>query len=114
MIAGQILLDKGIVDDHQLSLVREALAAGGRLDRVVVDLGFASEEDALAAVGEALGLETIDLANVEIDVALLKQFPVKLIHQHQIFPQGFRQCRNPEVAEWQIRDPGMRNGGPLV
>ncbi len=86
MIAGQILLEKGLLDDRQLGLAHEALGAGGRLDRVVVEMGFVSEENALAAIGEELGLETVDLANVEVDLSLLKGFPVKLIHQHQVFP----------------------------
>jgi len=90
MIADQILLDKGLLNEDQLGLVREALAAGRRLDEVIVEMGFVSEENTLTAVGEALGLETIELANVEVDLALLKQFPVKLIHQHQIFPIAWK------------------------
>ncbi len=86
MIAPPTLLQNGLLDERQLRLAREALSTDGRLDRAAVELGFASEDDALAAVGEALGLELIDLANAEIDLALLGQFPVKLIHQYGIFP----------------------------
>jgi general secretion pathway protein E/type IV pilus assembly protein PilB len=86
MIAGQTLLQNAQLDERQLRLAREALSTDGRLDRAAGELGFASEDDALAAVGEALGLELIDLANAEIDLALLGQFPVKLIHQYRIFP----------------------------
>ncbi len=86
MIAGQILLRKGLLDERQLRLALESPSADGRLDRAAIDLGFVSEEDALAAVAEALGLETIDLANAKVDLALLKDFPVKLIHQYGIFP----------------------------
>jgi general secretion pathway protein E len=86
MIAGQTLLQKGQLDERQLRLAREVLSTDGRLDRAAAELGFASEDDALAAVAEALGLELIDLANAQIDLALLGQFPVKLIHQYGIFP----------------------------
>ena len=86
MVAGQILLQKGLLDERQLQLAREALAGGGRVDRSAIEMGFVSEEDALAAVGEALGLEMIDLAHTEVDLSLFKDFPIKLIHQHQIFP----------------------------
>ncbi|MBI3836466.1 MAG: Flp pilus assembly complex ATPase component TadA [Planctomycetia bacterium] len=86
MVSGQILLEKGLLDERQFRLAREAQAADGRLDRAAVELGFVSEEDALAAVGEALGLEVVDLAHARMDLALLKDFPLKLIHQHQIFP----------------------------
>jgi general secretion pathway protein E len=86
MVSGQILLQKGLLDERQLRLARESQAADGRLDRAAVELGFVSEEDALSAVGEALGLEMVDLAHAPMDLALLKDFPLKLIHQHQIFP----------------------------
>jgi general secretion pathway protein E len=86
MIAGQILLQKGLLDERQLRLAREALSTDGRLDRAAAELGFAGEDEALAAVGEALGLELIDLAKTEIDLPLLRQFPVKLIHQYGVFP----------------------------
>jgi len=86
MIAGQSVLQNRLLDADQLRLAREALSTDGRLDRAAGELGFASEDEALAAVGEALGLELIDLANAQIDLALLGQFPVKLIHQYGIFP----------------------------
>jgi len=86
MVAGQILLQKGLLDERQLQLAREAQAAGGRVDRSAIEMGFVSEEDALSAMSEALGLEMIDLAHTEVDLSLFKDFPIKLIHQHQIFP----------------------------
>ncbi len=49
-------------------------------------MGFDSEEQAIRAVGEAVGLRTIDLAATKIDLALLQDFPIKLIHRHGIFP----------------------------
>jgi hypothetical protein len=90
MIAGQPLVKQGILDDQQFARLRDAVASGRRLDQVIVELGFVSEENALAAVGEALGVETIDLANTEIDRSLLENFPIKLIHQHRIFPVAWK------------------------
>ncbi|MCY2992341.1 MAG: GspE/PulE family protein [Planctomycetota bacterium] len=60
----------------------------GELSQIAAELGFATEneEDALRAVGEAMGIELIDLATVEVDTALLTTFPVKLIHRHGLFP----------------------------
>jgi general secretion pathway protein E/type IV pilus assembly protein PilB len=86
MIAGQSPLPTALLDERQLRLAREALATDGRLDRVATELGFSTEEDALAAVGKAIGVDWIDLAHTQVDLSLLKTFPVKLIHQHQVFP----------------------------
>jgi general secretion pathway protein E/type IV pilus assembly protein PilB len=88
MIAGH-LVKQGLLDDRQFAQLREALASGRRLDQVLAELGIA-EENALSAVGEALGFKTIDLAHAEIDRSLLEKFPIKLIHQHQIFPVAWK------------------------
>jgi type II secretory ATPase GspE/PulE/Tfp pilus assembly ATPase PilB-like protein len=90
MIAGQTLVAQGSLDDRQLALVREALASGQRMEQAVAALSFLNEDNALVAVAEALGLETIDLAHTEIDRSLLEKFPIKLIHQYQIFPVAWR------------------------
>ncbi len=90
MIAGPSLVKQGHLDDQQFARVRDALAAGRRLDEILLESGFVSEENALAAVGQALGLETIDLAHTEIDRSLLEKFPIKLIHQYRVFPVAWR------------------------
>ncbi len=86
MIAGQSPVVSGRLDDRQLELARQTLAAGGRLDDIAGELGAGGDDDVLASLAASLGLEIIDLANVEVDLALLREFPVKLIHQHQVFP----------------------------
>ncbi len=77
---------RGALDARQLTLAHEAQAADGDLSQVAYELGFDSEEQALLAVGEAVGLKTIDLTATEIDLSLLQDFPIKLIHRHGIFP----------------------------
>ncbi len=90
MIAGQPPVKRGIDNDHQLAQLHNALAAGRPLDQLVGELELAGEEDALAVIAEALGLETIDLAHTEIDRSLLEKFPIKLIHQHRVFPVAWQ------------------------
>ena len=86
MDAGEILLSRGLLDSRQLELTRAAQPDGNRLDQTAVQLGLVREDDALRAVGEELGLEFVDLSHIEVDLALLKNFPSKLIHRHSIFP----------------------------
>lgn len=86
MEAGEILLAKGLVDERQLQIAREAPGAAARIDQKVVQLGFVTEEQALQALADALGFEFVDLTSTEIDLALLQTFPLKLIHRHSIFP----------------------------
>jgi len=86
MEAGQIFLNKGLLDERQLQLSRNAQVDGTPLARVAVDLGFVAEEAALKALGEELGLEFVDLAEAECDLSLLENFPLKFVHRDTLFP----------------------------
>lgn len=86
MEAGEILLKKGLLNSRQLELSRQAQTEGTRLDQAAVGLGFLSEEQALRALGEEVGLEFIDLSEAEIDLSLLNSFPPKFIYREGLFP----------------------------
>lgn len=86
MEAGEILLRKGLLDQRQLEQSRHARAEGTRLDQVAVELGFVTEEAALRALGEEVGLEYVDLTATEMDLSLLEGFPQKFIYRENLFP----------------------------
>ncbi len=65
---------------------RRAQTDGTRLDQAAVGLGFLTEEQALRALGEEVGLEYVDLSEIEIDLSLLKDFPPRFIHREGLFP----------------------------
>ena len=86
MEAGEILLSKGLLDERQLRVLRENPQAGTRPDQVAVQMGFVTEEQALAALADALGMTFVDLTTAEPDLELLAAFPAKLMHRHGLFP----------------------------
>ena len=86
MITAEAMSKTGVLDARLLNVAREAHATDGNLARVASQLGFSSEEDALRAVGQALGMELVDLTKTNIDPAVLQGFPIKLIHRHEVFP----------------------------
>src|SRR5687767_12812525 len=93
MEAGEILLRRGLIDERQLALVRQRQLDGssgdrgaGRSDQVAIELGMVSEEAALRALGDAVGLEYIDLADTPLDLSRLKSFPLRLMHRQSLFP----------------------------
>ena len=90
MIGAKTALPKTHLDVRQLDVARVALESDGQLDQVALELGFDSEDEALCAVGEALGMEFVDLTATEVDVSVLSAFPVKLIHRYGVFPIGRR------------------------
>ncbi|MCA9102608.1 MAG: type II/IV secretion system protein [Planctomycetales bacterium] len=90
METGEILLQKGLLDARQLALARQSQKDDERADQSAVQLGLVSEEDALTALGEQLGLDFVDLTKTEIDLELLTYFPPKIIHRHNVFPVAKR------------------------
>jgi general secretion pathway protein E/type IV pilus assembly protein PilB len=86
MEAGEILLSKGLLDERQLRVLRENSQVGTRPDRVAVQMGFVTEEQALVALADALGMIFVDLTTAEPDLSLLADFPAKLMHRHGLFP----------------------------
>lgn len=89
MEAGEILLRRGLLDQRQLAQTRAQANGHGdgiRLIESAVQLGFVTEEAALRAVGDEVGIEYIDLAEADVDLSLLKTFPQRLIHRQTLFP----------------------------
>jgi general secretion pathway protein E/type IV pilus assembly protein PilB len=86
MEAGEILLTRGLLDQRQLEALRAAPSEGLRLDQVAVRMGLVKEEDALRAIGDAVGLDYVDLGEAEVDLSLLKDFPQKFIYRQNLFP----------------------------
>ena len=80
---------RGLLDQVQLDSARGSNGdvALSVVDRAV-DLGYCSESDALQAIGEELGLDFVDLTNIEIDLSVLEGFPHKIIHRETLFPIG--------------------------
>ena len=84
MEAGEILLGCGLLDDRQLSMSR--VQNQEDIVEAAIELGFVTEEAALRALGDAVGLDYVDLSETEVDLSLLSSFPNKLIHRQSLFP----------------------------
>jgi general secretion pathway protein E/type IV pilus assembly protein PilB len=56
------------------------------MDQAVVELGLASEEDVLQALGDEVGYPLVDLSRETIDLSLLSEVPQRIIHRHAVFP----------------------------
>jgi type II secretion system protein E len=82
---GELFVKRGLVTREQLDAA-SAQAAGRRIDLVLVEQGAVSEEEALKALADLLGLKFVDLQTVEIDRSLLAKFPTSAVFRHAVLP----------------------------
>ncbi|MEN1679215.1 MAG: GspE/PulE family protein [Planctomycetota bacterium] len=85
MDTGDLLVSSGLLSPDQLSQL-QGDDPSGRVDQAAIDRGWLTEEQVLRALGDAVGLEFVDLQTREIDLSLLERFPQRLIHRHTLFP----------------------------
>lgn len=85
MEISEILQRRGILDERQLLLAQQS-ANGNRLDRVVMEMGLATEEDLLKAFADELGMKYFELKDFQVDTELLSQFPATPIFRHALLP----------------------------
>jgi general secretion pathway protein E/type IV pilus assembly protein PilB len=86
MEAGELLRRRGLLNETQLGQLRQGNGDGASLLSTAVSLGFVREDAALRALGEEVGLDYVDLRDMEVDLSLLEGFPHKLIHRQTLFP----------------------------
>jgi general secretion pathway protein E/type IV pilus assembly protein PilB len=86
MEAGEILLKRGLLNTTQLGQLRALQTNGSRLDHIAVERGILTEEQALRAIGDEVGLDFIDLTETKLDDSLLAKFPSKILHRQAIYP----------------------------
>ena len=73
---GDLLVEEGIISEHQ---VDQALAAqkttGRKLGATLIDLGFLSEKQMLTFLSQQLALPLIDLSRVNVDIEAVQILP---------------------------------------
>jgi general secretion pathway protein E/type IV pilus assembly protein PilB len=84
----QRLVRKGILAQDILPRVTEAhtAAADRPLHEVLIERGFAKEEDVLSALADEFGMELVDLTKLNVDPEILKAVPLKIVHRHTLMP----------------------------
>src|SRR6478672_7406073 len=84
---GELLLKEKRITPAQL---QEALnyqkTSGGKLGYNLVKLGFVKDEEITALLSKQYGVPSINLAQFEIDAAIVKLIPAETAHKYQIVP----------------------------
>ena len=87
-LAIMLLKSAGIFSDEQLQRISVNRAAnpGMGLAEAAVKFGGAKEADFLAAVGRAIGLDTVDLEHQQPNPDALTKLPASAVYQYNVLP----------------------------
>ena len=87
-LAIMLLKSAGIFSDEQLQRISDNRAAnpGMGLAEAAVKFGGAKEADFLAAIGRAIGLDTVDLERQQPNPDALTKLPASAVYQYNVLP----------------------------
>jgi type II secretion system protein E len=82
------LAKKNLLSQDDLARVAEARTATPSvpLHKLLIERGFAKEEDVLNALAEELGMELVDVTKITVDPETLQAMPLKLVHRRGLLP----------------------------
>ncbi len=88
MQLAQQLVRKGVLAATELPRIAEVQAAAPSkpLHELLIEKGFAKEDEVLAALADELGMEVVDLTQTTVDPDVLQAMPLKLVHRRTLMP----------------------------
>ena len=84
---GELLLQENVITADQLEAAREHQQThGGRLDSVLINLGFVQDDDVTSVLSKKYGVPSINLSFFEINEAAIKLIPSDVAQKYMIIP----------------------------
>ena len=87
---GQILKEMEVVSESQ---IKQAMLIqnqkGGAIGNILIQLGYATEEEVLLALGAQVGMEVINLEEAEISKDIIGKIPSSMARSYKIIPVKF-------------------------
>ncbi len=84
---GELLIDFGVINSSQLEKILELQKQrGGLIGDLLVELGFAKEEDIAQALTVQYGFPYLPLSSYEVSIDILKFIPLKIALQYVLIP----------------------------
>lgn len=84
---GQILKEKKLINEEQLQEALEMQKVNGKaLGDVLVDLDYITQDVIMGSLGEYLGLEVVNIKDIEIDEELLSRIPHSVAQLYRVLP----------------------------
>jgi type IV pilus assembly protein PilB len=87
---GQILIDDGLITEHELIKAEQARAKSNQLlGKTLVELGLIREGELVAALARQVGLSFVDLSEQTIDPNAVLLVPEQVARRYRALPIGF-------------------------
>src|SRR5476649_2488144 len=84
---GELLLKEKLITPEQLQqALTQQKASGGKLGYNLVKMGFVKDEEITALLSKQYGVPSINLAQFEVDPAVIKLVPADTAQKYQIVP----------------------------
>ncbi len=84
---GDLLIEKGLIDEDQLrEALKQQTATGKKLGQVLIDQGLITEDHLVDVVGSRLGIPKITLNSLVIDPSVVELVPLSVAKKHQLIP----------------------------
>lgn len=85
---GELLMDFGVINHQQLekALAFQKQKGAGLIGEILVEMGFAKEEDIAQALTVQYGFPYLPLSNYEISPEIIAIIPVKLARAYVLIP----------------------------
>ena len=102
---GDLLVEAGSITQEQLARALEKQKKTGmKLGVTLVDEGIITEDDIAEALSHQLGIELVDLQNINVDNAVTKLVPVNILKKYTMIPFAFSE-RNKNVLRVAMENP---------
>ncbi len=84
----RILVQKGALSEADVGRLQSAVASSPNkpLHSVIIDQGFAKEEEVLPVLAEQFGMDLVDLTKMTADPETIKLMPIKVVHRRNLMP----------------------------
>ncbi|MBN2317437.1 MAG: type IV-A pilus assembly ATPase PilB [Acidobacteria bacterium] len=84
---GELLVKENLITKDQLEAARDHQKQhGGRLDSILINMGFVQDEDVTSILSKQYGVPSINLSFFEIDQASIKLIPSDVAQKYLIIP----------------------------
>ena len=102
---GDLLVEAGSITQEQLmSALEKQKKTGMKLGVTLVDEGVITEDDIAEALGRQLGIEIVDLQNINVDKAVTQLVPVNILKKYTMIPFAFSE-KNKNVLRVAMENP---------